>query len=48
MVLTSVRFEHRDLERFGPQAERMRDTFSGPGAWSATLAAYAASLGAEG
>jgi uncharacterized protein YndB with AHSA1/START domain len=44
---TRVRLEHRDLERFGPEAERMRDTFSGPGAWTATLAAYAASLGAE-
>jgi uncharacterized protein YndB with AHSA1/START domain len=42
---TLVRLEHRDLERFGPEAERMRDTFSGPGAWSATLSAYAAAIG---
>jgi uncharacterized protein YndB with AHSA1/START domain len=41
---TRVRLEHRDLERFGPEAERMRLTFEAPGAWDGTLAAYAAAL----
>jgi uncharacterized protein YndB with AHSA1/START domain len=43
---TRVELEHRDLDRFGPDAERMHETFSAPGAWDATLAAFAA--GAEG
>jgi uncharacterized protein YndB with AHSA1/START domain len=43
---TRVELEHRDLERFGPEADRMRQTFEQPGAWSATLSAFAASLGA--
>jgi hypothetical protein len=38
---TLVKLEHRDLEAFGPDAERMRDTFSQPGAWDGTLAAFA-------
>jgi uncharacterized protein YndB with AHSA1/START domain len=42
---TRVSLEHRDLERFGADAERMRQTFEGPGAWTATLAAYADALG---
>ena len=42
---TRVRLEHRDLERFGPDVERMRQTFSEPGAWTATLEAYGALLG---
>jgi uncharacterized protein YndB with AHSA1/START domain len=42
---TRVRLEHRDLERFGPEAPRMRDMFEGPGAWTATLSAYAAAFG---
>jgi hypothetical protein len=42
---TRVELEHRDLDRFGPDAERMHETFSAPGAWDATLAAFAA--GAE-
>ena len=42
---TRVVLEHRDLERFGPEAERMRQTFSEPGAWTATLDAYAEALG---
>jgi uncharacterized protein YndB with AHSA1/START domain len=37
---TRVSLEHRDLERFGPEAERMRVTFNEPGAWAGTLAAY--------
>jgi uncharacterized protein YndB with AHSA1/START domain len=43
---TRVELEHRDLDRFGPDAERMHETFSAPGAWDATLAAFAA--GVEG
>ena len=43
---TRVELEHRDLDRFGPDAERMHETFGAPGAWDATLAAFAA--GAEG
>jgi hypothetical protein len=39
---TRVELEHRDLEAFGPEAERMRQLFEQPGAWQATLAAYAA------
>ena len=42
---TRVLLEHRDLERFGADAERMRQTFSEPGAWAATLEAYAAVAG---
>lgn len=41
---TRVRLEHRDLERFGPEAERMRQTFEAPGAWDGTLAAFAAAF----
>jgi Activator of Hsp90 ATPase homolog 1-like protein len=42
---TRVELEHRDLERFGPEAERMRETFEAPGAWGATLEAFAGALG---
>jgi Activator of Hsp90 ATPase homolog 1-like protein len=38
---TRVELEHRDLENFGPEAERMRAVFSEPGAWDGTLAAFA-------
>jgi hypothetical protein len=38
---TRVELEHRDLERFGQDAERMRQTFEAPGAWDGTLAAFA-------
>ena len=38
---TRVRLEHRDLEAFGTDAAAMRRTFEEPGAWTATLAAYA-------
>jgi uncharacterized protein YndB with AHSA1/START domain len=41
---TRVELAHRDLERFGPQAEHMRQVFSEPGAWTGTLEAYAAAL----
>jgi uncharacterized protein YndB with AHSA1/START domain len=38
---TRVRLEHRDLDAFGAEAAAMRKTFEGPGAWAATLQAYA-------
>jgi uncharacterized protein YndB with AHSA1/START domain len=38
---TRVELEHRDLDRFGPEAERMREMFDGTGAWTTTLADYA-------
>jgi uncharacterized protein YndB with AHSA1/START domain len=39
---TRVLLEHRDLDGFGADAAAMRETFEDPGAWTATLAAYAA------
>jgi uncharacterized protein YndB with AHSA1/START domain len=39
---TQVLLEHRDLDGFGADAAAMRTTFEDPGAWTATLAAYAA------
>jgi len=39
---TRVALEHRHLDRFGPEAERMRALFDSSGAWDGTLAAYAA------
>ena len=39
---TRVLLEHRDLEAFGADAAAMRRTFEDPGAWTATLEAYAA------
>jgi hypothetical protein len=41
---TRVLLEHRDLEAFGPEAERMREMFEQPGAWEATLTAFAAGV----
>ena len=38
---TRVRLEHRDLDAFGADAAAMRGTFDEPGAWTATLAAFA-------
>lgn len=38
---TRVDLEHRELARFGPQAEKMRATFEGPGAWEGLLHAFA-------
>jgi hypothetical protein len=43
---TRVELEHRDLDAFGASAEAMHGTFSSDGAWTATLAAYAAVAGA--
>jgi uncharacterized protein YndB with AHSA1/START domain len=42
---TRVELEHRDLERFGPEAERMRQVYDAPSAWNATLEAFAAVVG---
>jgi uncharacterized protein YndB with AHSA1/START domain len=39
---TRVLLEHRDLAGFGADAAAMHKTFEDPGAWTATLAAYAA------
>lgn len=39
---TRVVLQHRGLEAYGAAAAAMRDTFEQPGAWDATLAAYAA------
>ena len=39
---TRVILEHRDLEAYGADAEKMRETFEQPGAWEATMTAYAA------
>lgn len=44
---TRVELEHRDLEAFGPDAERMYQLFQQPGAWQTTLDAYAAQAGGE-
>jgi uncharacterized protein YndB with AHSA1/START domain len=41
---TRVVLEHRDLDRYGPEAERMRQMFEEPGAWDATLTAFAAGV----
>jgi uncharacterized protein YndB with AHSA1/START domain len=38
---TRVELEHRGLENYGPDAERMRRTFDAPDAWEATLTAFA-------
>jgi uncharacterized protein YndB with AHSA1/START domain len=39
---TRVLLEHRDLDAYGADAAAMKETFEGPGAWLATLEAYAA------
>lgn len=41
---TRVDLEHRDLDRYGPEAKRMREMFDGPGAWDGTLDAFAAAF----
>jgi uncharacterized protein YndB with AHSA1/START domain len=42
---TRVELEHRDLERYGPEAERMRQVLGQPGAWDKTLEDFAAVAG---
>ena len=39
---TRVALEHRDLQSYGPAADKMRETFEQPGAWEGTLEAYSA------
>ena len=41
---TRVELEHRNLDRFGPAADKMRALFDSPGAWTATLEAYAGAV----
>jgi uncharacterized protein YndB with AHSA1/START domain len=41
---TRVWLEHRDLDAFGADAAEMKKTFEDPGAWTTTLAAYAAAV----
>jgi uncharacterized protein YndB with AHSA1/START domain len=38
---TRVTLEHRGLDAYGDDAEKMRDMFDGPGAWHATLERFA-------
>ncbi|MGA8114654.1 MAG: SRPBCC family protein [Actinocatenispora sp.] len=40
---TTVRLEHRNLERYGDQAEAMRAAFESPDAWEGILARYVGS-----
>lgn len=44
---TRVVLEHRDLENYGPEAERMREVFDQPGAWDRTLSGFASVAGSE-
>jgi uncharacterized protein YndB with AHSA1/START domain len=37
---TRVELEHRDLQRFGDQADGIRSAFESPGGWPGMLAAY--------
>jgi hypothetical protein len=43
--IAEVVIEHRDLEAFGADADAMHGTFEQDGAWTSTLAAYAAVAG---
>jgi uncharacterized protein YndB with AHSA1/START domain len=38
---TRVTLEHRGLDAYGDDAEKMREMFDGPGAWRATLERFA-------
>ncbi len=38
---TRVRLEHRGLDAYGDETEKMRDMFDSPGAWQATLERFA-------
>jgi DNA-binding transcriptional ArsR family regulator/uncharacterized protein YndB with AHSA1/START domain len=44
---TRIEFEHRHLERYGAQAERMRSVLDAPGGAAGVLYAYAARLAAS-
>ncbi len=39
---TRVELEHRHLDRFGPEAERMREVFDSDGGWNGLLQSFAA------
>ncbi len=41
---TRVTLEHRDLENYGAETPRMREVFEQPGAWDATMAAFAGAV----
>ena len=43
---TRVELEHRNLDRFGPEAEGMREQFNAPGGWQGLLEAFAAGTSA--
>jgi hypothetical protein len=45
---TRVELEHRDLDRYGAEAERMRQTFEAPDAWERTLERFGTAAGAQG
>jgi uncharacterized protein YndB with AHSA1/START domain len=38
---TRVELEHRNLDRFGPEAERMRAVFNSDGGWNGLLQSFA-------
>jgi hypothetical protein len=44
---TRVELEHRDLDRYGADADKMRATFEAPDAWDGLLGAYAAEAAAR-
>jgi hypothetical protein len=45
---TRVELEHRNLERYGEAAEKIRATFDSPEGWSTGLASFVALANAEG
>jgi uncharacterized protein YndB with AHSA1/START domain len=44
---TRVELEHRDLDRFGDQKEKIKESFKSDGGWAAILAGYAKIAGGE-
>jgi uncharacterized protein YndB with AHSA1/START domain len=42
---TRVELEHRNLDRFGEQADAMRAAFDSPGGWQGLLDSFAAAIG---
>jgi hypothetical protein len=44
---TRLELEHRNLERFGHQAEPVRAAFDGPGGWGGLLERFAAAVDAR-
>jgi hypothetical protein len=45
---TRLEFEHRGLEKYGADAEKVRASLDSPGGWDGALAAFAAASGAGG